>query len=639
MSGRLASKYQVWSVDSNGRTQQAGPWVDADTLLREGYEDVFLMDLNGDGITGMPALADEDKNGLADNLNIYSLVRGAESIVLKDKRGRVVSDESSRYWNAVKSVANESGFDVLIAGVSGRIASLYRVWSVDIEGRTEQIGRWMDAKKMLQEGYEDLFAIDLNSDGITGMPAVVDEDSDGFADGLTNYGLVRGAESIDLRDKRGRLMSSGSSHYWNAVKSVANESGFDVLIAGVSGRLASKYQVWSVDIDGRTQQARRWADAETLLREGYEDVFAMDLNADGIIGMPALVDEDSDGFADGFTNYALLRGAELIDLKDRRGRVLSESSSRYWNAVKSVGNESGFDVLIEGVGGQIVSKYQVWSVDIDGRTEQTGRWMDAKKMLQEGYEDLFAMDLNGDGITGMPAVVDEDADGFADGLMNYGLVRGVESIDLRDKRGRVMSDSSSRFWNAVKSVGNESGFDVLIEGVLGRIASLYQVWSVDSDGVTEQTGSWINPNTLLREGYEDVFAMDLNGDGITGMPADIDEDKDGFADGFTNYALVRGAELIDLKDRRGRVLSESSSRYWNAVKSVGNESGFEVLIEGVSGLIGSKYQVWTVDSDGVTEQTGRWMDMNTMFQEGYEDLFGMDLNRDGIVGLPPVEAG
>lgn len=114
-------------------------------------------------------------------------------------------------------------------------------------------------------------------------------------------------------------------------------------------------------------------------------------------------------------------------------------------------------------------------------------------------------------------VFDYDCNGIADGPSNNDeLVRGAESIVLKDKRGRVMSDRPSRYWNGAKSVANESGFDVLIEGVSGVIASKYQGWSVDSDGRMKQTGRWVDAETLLREGYEDLFGMDLNGDGKTG---------------------------------------------------------------------------------------------------------------------------
>ena len=59
-----------------------------------------------------------------------------------------------------------------------------------------------------------------------------------------------------------------------------------------------------------------------------------------------------------------------------------------------------------------------------------------------------------------------------DFLLNYSsgykLLKDGQEIFLRNRRGRALSDRSSRWWDAVKAVESESGFEVLLEGTRGR---------------------------------------------------------------------------------------------------------------------------------------------------------------------------
>ena len=218
------------------------------------------------------------------------------------------------------------------------------------------------------------------------------------------------------------------------------------------------------------------------------------------------------------------------------------------------------------------------------------------------------------------------------------------AVDFTDQKGRLLSSQTSRFWEALVAVpkpdGSGSGFDVLIAGTRGRRRSQYQVWSTDANGKTTNRTSWLDGKALAQQGFESTFNRDFNGDALIGTPAgpDLkDEDSNGFVDGISHYALLQGsgdtAQSIDLKGRRGRVLSDSSSRSWNAIQANDNGNGFDILVQGERGRRKSQYLLWKADETGLITERSRWLTGDDLAFDGYESVFGIDLNSNGSIGI------
>jgi hypothetical protein len=53
-------------------------------------------------------------------------------------------------------------------------------------------------------------------------------------------------------------------------------------------------------------------------------------------------------------------------------------------------------------------------------------------------------------------------------------------------------------------------------------------------------------------------------------------------------------------------------------------------VEGDSYLDG-RFQVWSVDADGIISEKSRWMTVDQMLVSGYEDVFNRDFNGDGLI--------
>ena len=276
--------------------------------------------------------------------------------------------------------------------------------------------------------------------------------------------------------------------------------------------------------------------------------------------------------------------------------------------------------------------------------------MDNSDLADQGYEATFNRDFNQDSFVGTPVVSgasDVDGDGFVDGVGHY-MLMGLspsDAVDFTDAGGKIYSSRTSRNWNALLAAPDpddpSAGFEVLIKGEHGRRSTSYQVWSTDATGeLTNKTG-WMDNSDLAQAGYETTFQRDFNGDDLIGAPSGLDlqdQDSNGLVDGLTHYALLQGsgeaAQSVDLQDSRGRALSDSSSRSWNVIQAHDRGSdGFDILVQGERGRRRSHYLLWKADTSGQVVDRSRWLTGNDLAFDGYESVFGLDLNGNGSIDL------
>ena len=139
---------------------------------------------------------------------------------------------------------------------------------------------------MLSEGYEDLFALDLNNDSIIGKLPIQDLNGDGFVDAALNYQVYTTDDrEVYLRNKNGkRIFSDDTSSQWDAVKVITTDSAINALIEG-SSRKDGKFKVWTSDFySGNLISQSKWKNEQAMVNEGYESVFNYDINDNGFIG-------------------------------------------------------------------------------------------------------------------------------------------------------------------------------------------------------------------------------------------------------------------------------------------------------------------------------------------------------------------
>ena len=112
--------------------------------------------------------------------------------------------------------------------------------------------------------------------------------------------------------------------------------------------------------------------------------------------------------------------------------------------------------------------------------------------------------------------VDADGDGFVDEVTYYQIWTASGGVDLTNRRGRTYSDDTSRKWDAIKAVESDTGFSVLVEGHLSKEGK-YKVVAADDEGVIGRATRWLNGNQMLDNGYEEVFSIDFNGNGVVDL--------------------------------------------------------------------------------------------------------------------------
>ena len=130
-----------------------------------------------------------------------------------------------------------------------------------------------------------------------------------------------------------------------------------------------------------------------------------------------------------------------------------------------------------------------------------------------------------------------------------------------------------------------------------------------------------------------IFGLDTYSDYHSGAtPGPVDSNRDGFVDEVTNYQMWTASGGVDLTNRRGRTYSDSSSRKWDAIKAVENDTGFSILVEGQLNIDG-KFKVVSANEQGVIGGATRWLDGDQMLVSGYEEIFSMDFNGNGVLDL------
>ena len=272
---RLEDMFYVWTTNEFGVITRGSGWKTADQMMQLGYEEIFDIDINEDGVTELP-LQDGDSDGFVDNSSNYKLFYDeGTAIELTRRNGKKLSDNTSKNWNAIKAEKTDFGFQVLLDG-SGRLEDMFYVWTTNEFGVITRGSGWKTADQMMQLGYEEIFDMDINEDGLTGLP-LEDDDSDGFVDDSSNYKLLHEGNAIDLTMNNGRKLSDNSSSVWDAVKAIKTNSGFEVLLDG-SGPVEDKFYVWTTNDFGVITQGSGWKTADQMMMLGYQEKFDFTFN-------------------------------------------------------------------------------------------------------------------------------------------------------------------------------------------------------------------------------------------------------------------------------------------------------------------------------------------------------------------------
>ena len=177
-------------------------------------------------------LFDNDQNGIVDGSgdesSPYQIYDNGSALTITNNDGSTYSQESSRNWDIIAATDFNNGFSVLRAGTSRTRIGQYRLWFTNSEGQITSGTRWTSGAQLADEGFEELFSIDLDGDGYVGLPPVQPpQDNDDFGDSIETSGSLSTGNSIS-----GELEVSGD-HDWFAI-SLNEGSTYDFELNGIS---------------------------------------------------------------------------------------------------------------------------------------------------------------------------------------------------------------------------------------------------------------------------------------------------------------------------------------------------------------------------------------------------------------------
>ena len=281
------------------------------------------------------------------------------------------------------------------------------------------------------------FAIDNIIEAEDTAGAIInDANNNGLVDDSGHYQIIHNGQTIDLTNAKGRKLSDRTNSNWDAVKAVQSDSGFQVLLEGM-GSKEGKFKIWQINENGTITGNSKWKTTAEALTAGWDSDFGDVFQADDTAGPINNDDNNNDGFVDDSPHYKLIGNDQIIDLTNAKGRKLSDSTSAKWDAIKAVQSDSGFQVLLEGMGSK-EGKFKIWQINENGTITGNSKWKTTAGALTAGWDsdfrDVFQPDdtnINiNDGnatfnIQGTPevgesltaALVDNDPDG--NGLFNY----------------------------------------------------------------------------------------------------------------------------------------------------------------------------------------------------------------------------
>jgi len=167
---------------------------------------------------------DADGNGIVDGSekSAYQLYNSGAPLFITTKSGKTLSDRTSRKWSILAAASEGKGHLALVNKNQAR-KSRHRIWAINANGTVQSRGRWLSDQALGSQGYEAIFGIDFNNDGVIEADTLVDAgDASYVLQGTAAVGkrlkIQRNADDPDGNGKPSiTWQSSSKSGPWTTV--------------------------------------------------------------------------------------------------------------------------------------------------------------------------------------------------------------------------------------------------------------------------------------------------------------------------------------------------------------------------------------------------------------------------------------
>jgi len=226
-----------------------------------------------------------------------------------------------------------------------------------------------------------------------------------YSDKINAYQLVENGETVTLKNQKGKLYSEKISENRDIIGAVKTKDGFAVLLEGTSNQLNGQYKILYANDEGTITSRTKWS-PKTFLDNGRSENNFSDYS--NPVAQPntfniALTDINSDGIVDGSesTAYQIYQDGAAITLSNRKGKTYRDQTAKNWDVtqISQAIDGDGFAVLREGANKKAGS-FRVWFTNSRGVITSGTKWKSDLQLANEGFEDIFERDFNGDGYIG-----------------------------------------------------------------------------------------------------------------------------------------------------------------------------------------------------------------------------------------------
>jgi hypothetical protein len=501
----------------------------------------------------------------------------------------------------------------------------YMVWSVDSNGNyvSTLVGPVVASDQAL-EALETTFSQDLNSDGITGIPNVTAIETFGStelgqASNFYYMDPVAGGTGPEL--KYGGIPFVAAA--WTPIGAEQTSTGYEVALFNASSNL---YTIWNTDSSGNVLSASLAGVSGTnTALESIEVSFHQDLNGDGTIGIPGVIETF------GATQLAEVGNNYFFDpVAGGTGPELQYGGTPFvaaaWAPIGVEKTSTGFEVALFNASSDL---YTVWNTDSSGNVLSASlAGVSGTNTALESIEVNFHQDLNGDNSIGIPGVIETFG---ATELMVVGNHYFFNPV--AGGTGPELTYGGTPFvattWAPTGVEKMSGGYEVAL---FNASSHLYTVWDTDSSGNVLSTSlAGVSGTSTALESIEVSFHQDLNGDGTIGIP--------GVIEAFGATELVQVGNDYFLNPTAGGIGPELTyggtpfvAAAWAPIGAEHTSTGYEVALFNASSDL---YTVWNTGSDGnVLSASLSGVSGTSTALESIETSFQQDLNGDGTVGIP-----
>src|SRR3984893_9773427 len=624
-----ADEYTVWNTDSSGNyVSNAIGGVSGSSVALELFEPGFQQDLNGDGVIGVPSVIQAGATSLVQvGSNFFFYPVGGSSGPELSYNGTPFVAGQFGGWTPIGVEQTASGYEVAW-NVTG--ADEYTVWNTDSSGNYVSNAVWVvSGSSVALELFEPGFQQDLNGDGLIGVPSVIEAGATSLVQVGSNFFFypVGGSSGPEL-SYNGTPFVAGQFGGWTPIGVAQTASGYEVAWK-VTG--ADEYTVWNTDSSGNyVSNAIGGVSGSSVALELFEPGFQQDLNGDGVIGVPSVIQAGATSLVQVGSNFFFypVGGSSGPELS-YNGTPFVAGQFGGWTPIGVEQTASGYEVAWNVTG---ADEYTVWNTDSSGNYVSNAVWVvSGSSVALELFEPGFQQDLNGDGLIGVPSVIEAGATSLVQVGSNFFFypVGGSSGPEL-SYNGTPFVAGQFGGWTPIGVEQTASGYEVAWK-VTG--ADEYTVWNTDSSGnyVSNAIGG-VSGSSVALELFEPGFQQDLNGDGVIGVPSVIQAGATSLVQVGSNFFFypVGGSSGPELS-YNGTPFVAGQFGGWTPIGVAQTASGYEVAWK-VTGA--DQYTVWNTDSSGnYTSNAIGVVSGSSVALESLEPSFQQDLNGDGLIGV------